>query len=335
MTRAFVTGATGFIGGHLVRALVDRGDEVTCAVRASSNRGALEQLGVKLVIADVNNPESLREPCSGPDVVYHLAAMLRQPWHADFLTTNADGARNVAAACAAAPTPPVMIAVSSLAAAGPAADGVPLDETVPPRPVSRYGESKLFGERAVAELAAGAPITIVRPPIVLGEGDRMVLPRFRTAARGFQVVPMRGPVSLVYVGDLVDVLIAAAERGERMAPPNGAAAAGQGIYFAAFAEHPTFVELGDLIGAALGRDRVRAIHPPALLMKAIGAIGEEVGRRLDRASMFNRDKMREAMAAPWLCSADKARSQLGFAPPMTIGARLGQTARWYRDAGWL
>lgn len=334
MTRAFVTGATGFIGGHLVRALVDRGDDVVCAVRPTSNTSALDPLGVRYAVADVNDPDSLRAPCADADVVYHLAAMLRQPWHADFLTTNADGARNVATACAAAPNPPVMIAVSSLAAAGPARDGMPVDETVTPRPVSRYGESKLRGERAVAELAADVPVTVVRPPMVLGEGDRMALPMFRTAARGFQVVPIRGPLSLVYVGDLAQLLIAAADRGERMLPPNGATN-GKGIYFGAFADHPTLQDMGDLIGASLGRSRVRAIRPPALLLKALGAIGEEVGKRLDRATMFNRDKIREAMAAPWLCTADKARQQLGFETPETIATRLAQTAEWYRDQGWL
>jgi nucleoside-diphosphate-sugar epimerase len=119
-----------------------------------------------------------------------------------------------------------------------------------------------------------------------------------------------------------------------MLPPNGATN-GQGIYFGAFDDHPTFEDMGNLIGAALGRQRVRAIRPPALLMKAIGAIGEEIGRRFDRASMFNRDKVREAMASPWLCTAAKARRQLGFATPHSVAVRLAQTAEWYREQGWL
>ena len=98
--KALVTGATGFIGRHLCAALVRAGDDVTALVRASSKRDALERLGVRFAVGDVNDRGSLS--FGGNDVVFHLAAMLGSPWHPDFLRTNASGVRLVADACAAA-----------------------------------------------------------------------------------------------------------------------------------------------------------------------------------------------------------------------------------------
>ena len=93
--RALVTGATGFVGGHLVDALVERGARVRCLVRRSSDTARLQQLGVELAVGDVADPGSPGAAVAGVDVVFHLAAMLKQPWHPDFMTVNADGVRHV------------------------------------------------------------------------------------------------------------------------------------------------------------------------------------------------------------------------------------------------
>jgi nucleoside-diphosphate-sugar epimerase len=333
MSTVLVTGATGFIGGHLAEALVDAGHEVTCLVRATSDRSRLEPLGVRFAEGDINDQASLAAAIAdaGAEVVYHLAAMLKQPWHPEFLTTNADGVRLVARACADAGGP-VLLSVSSIAAAGPARHGRPLVESDPPEPVSRYGRSKLGGEEAARELAGRVPITIVRPPAVVGERDTASLPLFEMAARGFHPVPGRGQdrLSMVHVGDLVAAIIAAAERGERLGDR-----AGQGIYFAAADEQPTIRELGELLAPAVGRDRVRVVPAPRLLSKLVGAAAEGVARARNRPSILNYDKMIEANAGSWICSTDKARDQLGWAPAEPLGDRLAQTGAWYRDQGWI
>lgn len=336
MARVFVTGATGFIGGHLVSALVHAGHEVTCLVRKTSNRTELTELGVDFCEGDINSVDSLADPIASADMVFHLAAMLKAPWRADFLSTNADGARNVAAACARASKPPVLVAVSSLAAAGPSEHGRPRTETVAPSPVSKYGRSKLNGELAVREHAATVPTTIVRPPIVFGEGDRASLPLFQVVSRGWHVTPTLSSsrVSMIHVQDLARALIAAAERGERL-PANGSSNPGTGIYFVAHAQQPSMIELGHLIAAAMGQRRVRIVRTPSLVTRLVGVGGEVVGRLTDRPSMFNYDKTREATAGSWLCSTAKAREQLRFKPAALLEDRLEQTARWYRNNGWL
>jgi dihydroflavonol-4-reductase len=337
MARVLVTGGTGFIGRHLVEALVARGDEVTCLVRASSSREALEPLGVDFAVGDVSDEASMRAAAAPAEVVYHLAAMLKAPWRPDFMTTNADGVRVVARACAGVESPPVLLTVSSISAAGPSG-GAPLTEADVPRPVSKYGRSKLFGEQAARELAERVPITIVRPPVVFGERDRTSFPLFQTAARGWHVLPAwrdGDRVSMIHVEDLVAAIIAAGERGERLPARPEEAPPGMGVYFAAADEAPTVREMGELIAGAVGARRLRVLRAPAALTLLTGAAGEAIARLRDRASIVNYDKMVEATAGSWTCSTDKARRQLDFRPAHDLAARLEQTAAWYRSANWL
>jgi nucleoside-diphosphate-sugar epimerase len=328
--RALVTGATGFIGRHLCAALRAAGDDVTALVRPSSNRGALEALGVGFAVGDVNDAASVAAAVdgAGAEVVFHLAAMLGSPWHPDFLRTNAAGVRHIAAACAAAASAPRLVITSSMAASGPS-PGRPRVEDDPPEPVSRYGASKLAGEQAARELAARVPITVVRPPIVFGGGDRAMLPVFRLAARGLAVAPGAGAVSLSHVADLV-TLIRAAAAGETLAPDG---TPGHGVYFGGADESPTIPELARRVAAVVGR-RALVVPVPRWVVRAGGAVGELWGRA-GGYDLFSRDKAREALAGDWVCSTAKARSQLGWAPAAPLDARLAETAADYRSAGWL
>lgn len=329
MTRALVTGATGFIGRHLVRALAERGHEITCLVRETSNRAPLEPYAARFAVGNINDAESMREPASKVDVVYHLAALLKAPWRAEFLTTNADGTRKIAEACRAAANPPTLIVVSSLAAAGPSPIDQPRTEDDPPQPVSKYGRSKLNGELAARELAAEVPTTIIRPPMVFGEHDQAARPLFKAAARGMLATPTlrKGRLSMVYVGDLADAMIAAADKGERIAP-NAQSDPGTGVYFVAYDRQPTFHELGALLGDAVGR-RVRVVRTPSIVTKLVGAAAGTVARLRDKPSILNADKTREATAGSWICSIEKAKSQLDFAPREPVESRLHQTAKSY------
>lgn len=320
-----VTGATGFIGGHLVDGLLAAGRELRALVRSPARAQHLAERGVELVEGDLGDVGSLRRACAGVGEVYHLAAMLRAPWRADFAKVNALGCGNVAAACAAQAEPPALVLVSSLAAAGP---GEPTrDERAPARPVSRYGAAKLAGEQAAAE--HGVPLTVVRPPMVLGPGDRASLRLFRMVARGNVIAPGKAPLALVDVRDLVELLIAAGERGERV---DGSA--GAGIYHAAYPEAFTLVELGQRIAAALGRKPPRAWRIPLALTWLAAGGGELYGRLRDQPTLINLDKARELAGGAWCCSVAKAQEQLDFvhAP---LEQRLREAVEWYRAEGWL
>lgn len=335
MARILVTGATGFIGRRIVRATLAAGDETICLLRATADRSGLEALGARCVVGDMTDAASLAPALQGVDGVIHAAAMLKAPWRPDFASANVDGTAHLAAACAARPSPPALVVVSSLAAAGPAPGTAPRDEDQPTAPISLYGRVKRDAERAAAAHAADVPITIVRPPMVFGEHDRSALTLFRSARAGWHFVPggSRHRVSMIHVDDLADLLHRALLRGERL-PAGDGDARGHGCYYVSADETPTLPEFGTLLAAAQDRPPPRLVPVPLAVLRVAATFGELKGRITDRPQLMNLDKARELSAGPWLCSADKAKRMLGFAPP-PLAARLRQTAAGYLEQGWL
>src|SRR5438309_452698 len=118
MSFAFVTGASGFIGSHLVEALRARGERVRCLVRKSSNSEPLRRAGVEMIFGDLCQPQLLAEGMYGASAVYHLAALTAALRYDEMLKVNRNGCREIAQACAQQKTPPKLILVSSIAAAG-------------------------------------------------------------------------------------------------------------------------------------------------------------------------------------------------------------------------
>jgi nucleoside-diphosphate-sugar epimerase len=321
--RVFVTGGTGFVGAHLVPALRRREDEVTCLVRSPAKAHARGWKDVRLVCGDLGNADALREGCAGADVVFHLAGRISARTAADFMRANRDGTANLLEAASETP-PQRLVLVSSLAAGGPSAPGQPIDESRPPAPVTPYGQSKLAAE--VLLRAMPFPWTVVRPPAVYGEWDREVLKVFRLARLG--VAPVFGDgsqeLSVVYAGDLVTALIAAA-----LTP----AAAGR-VYYAAHPAVTTSRELVRAIGRAVGREP-RIVPLPAPLARgmlwAIGSVAHLAGR----ATVLSADKANEFLAPAWTCRPDALQRDTGWRAETDLETGLRRTAAWYRTEGWL
>ncbi|HEV2968497.1 MAG TPA: SDR family NAD(P)-dependent oxidoreductase [Pirellulales bacterium] len=346
MGKTLVTGASGFIGGQLVRELIARGDEVVCLARRVAAAEQLRAIGAHIVEGNVTAPESLVAAVADAQTVYHLAGAVRARNAAEFFQINATGVANLLDTCRKRSTPPTVVLVSSLAAAGPSSADRPRIEEDPPRPVSNYGRSKRAGELEAIARAGEIPITIIRPPVVLGDGDAVGLALFRIiSGSGMHLVPglARSKLSIVHVSDLVPVLIATAARGTRLPPAAettvGRHAAKQvdprGYYFVAGDQDPTYGELGRLIGQALGRRRTCVIRFPRPAVWSIAACTELIARARGRAPFAGIDKAREALAGHWTCSSARAKADLGFVPEKSLPKLLRQTAEWYRRHGWL
>lgn len=336
--RYLITGASGFIGQHLAETLIRRGDSVRCLVRQSSQTQLLESLGVDLVRGHLGDPDSLDAALEDVDVVFHLAGATAAFSEADFMRVNREGTENLASRCAALEKPPIHVVVSSVAAAGPAPLGVLRSEADQPQPISLYGKSKRAGEIAAEAFAHIVPTTVVRPGIVFGPRNRETLPVFKTIAR-FRVHPVAGwrtpRLSLIHVEDLVELLLRAAEVGQRIPADPAERTGGRGYYFACAPEYPDYAQWGGMVKAALNRPYAPTLHLVGPFPWIAAACSELIARSRRRPDNFNRDKIREARALSWACSADAAARDLQFQPAKSLPERIEETVLWYRENGWL
>src|SRR6266545_3370111 len=164
--RALVTGAGGFLGSAIVRALAARGTEVRALVRRPAE--GLPHPGVEVATGDATDPAALRGAVKDCDLVFHLAGVRRATDPAEFLRVNAGSTRALLDAC--------------LAAVGPSR--APRTEDAPFAPVEPYGASKAEAERIALSYADRLPIAVARPPRIMGPGDRENLLFFRIAKAG-------------------------------------------------------------------------------------------------------------------------------------------------------
>lgn len=337
MANVLVTGASGFIGLHLVEALLRRGHRVRCLVRGASMVTALRELDVDLVPGEYDQPRTLEAAAKGAEVVYHLAGITRAFGTQKFFQINGEGTARLAAACATQAEPPRLIIVSSVAAAGPIPRGQVRVEADPPAPVSYYGRSKLAGELAAGRLAANLPLTIIRPGVVFGPRDRAFLKILKTI-RQFWLHPSPGffppALSYLHVEDLVDLLLRVMDSGSCV-PTDPQGNPGQGRYFAVAAEYPTYAQLGRIVRKMLSRPIAPVLPVAAPIAWCVGAASECISRLRGQPEELSIDKIREALATSWACSGEAARRDLNFVPAKGLNERLKETIHWYIKAGWL
>jgi nucleoside-diphosphate-sugar epimerase len=322
---AFVTGATGFVGGHLVERLISAGWTVRALVRATSKTQSLEGAGVELFRGDLRDPAAIRAGAEGAEVVYHLAAVTAARSESEYEAANADGTAGVLEGIRLASSPPKrLVYLSSYAAAGPSRGGWPRSSLEEPAPLTGYGRTKLSGERIARKAEGnGQEVVVIRAPAVFGPGDRALLPYFRLLRRG--VAPVPGgedrPLHLIYVKDLAEALQRAAD----VSP---------GTYAVA---DPKVHLWRDVVAtmAAILQKKPHWIPLPPRLVRGAAAVTESFGSVFGRAVAFNREKAEVMLAPGWVCDLTGSESLL---PPPSVSQlvdAIEQTVRWYIRQGCL
>ena len=323
---AVVTGGGGFIGRNLVGRLLADGHVVRCLTRPES-RGVPEGASAWPVRFDDVGSLTATEALAGADVVFHLAGVTSAARERDFDAANVVPTRNLLRAISDRGVAARFVYVSSQAAAGPAAGpDAAVVEADTPRPVEAYGRSKLAAERVVEAFADRVATTVVRPCAVYGPWDRGFLPLFRLASRGLMVYPgIAGhSVSVLHVSDVVDGLLLAAQSNRAVSR----------TYFLA-SDHPVvWRDLGRSIANVVGR-QVRHVEVPWALVRVASAAGEILGRLTGTVSLANRSRSTLARQPCWVCSASRARQDLGFRERSSLPDALRDTYLWYARHGWL
>lgn len=320
-----MTGATGFVGSHLVRQLLDEGWRVRSLVRPTSRVEPLLEAGVELCLGDLRDSDRLREGLEGTDTVFHLAAVTAARSEQEYHAANTLGTRSLLSALVSADRRPRrLVYLSSYAAAGPSRGTGPRPIDLQPEPLTAYGRTKLAGERLAwsAELP-DIGVVVIRAPAIYGPGDRALLPYFQFVNRGVAPLPAGNGrrLHLLFAPDLAGALVRAADRGA-------------GILAVADPHEYAWLDLIEAMAAALQRRPLR-IPLPAPLVRGAAAGTELVGRLLGRAVAFNREKAEEMLAPAWTCDLSGSEELLSPEQVTPLPEGMERTVRWYIREGWL
>lgn len=308
-----VTGATGFVGSHLLPELAAAGWRIRVLARSMPPTGALGETPVEVVPFDLTRAEDMPAALAGADAVVHLAGAIKARDRETFMRINADGTEAVARAWQRACPDAAFICVSSMAARMPG--------------LSPYAASKGAAEERLQAVAGQGRHAILRAPAVYGPGDRETLAIFRLAALPIQPL-LGGPearLCLIHARDLARAITALLETplaGE-IWEVSDARTGGYG-----------WRELTAEAATALGR-RPAAFRLPAPLLRAVGRFGDLGGRLRGKAEMLTSAKVRELLHPDWSSSPERQPPRAVFAPEIGIAEGFRETIQWYREKNWL
>lgn len=324
--KVLLTGASGFVGSHILDALRARGIDTAVLLRPTSDRRfvASHLPGLEIRNGSITDPSSLPSALAGITHVIHCAGCTKARRNSEFDTINHLGTRNLVEAINAQGAIERLVHISSLAVSGPATADRPAREDDPPHPVSAYGQSKLDAERVVRETCR-APFSIIRPPAVYGPRDYGFLPMFKAVQNHILPSPnRRQALSLVFVKDLADAVAVCLQH---------PAVAGK-TYFAAGQETITARGLAGEIASQMQRWTVPCPLPAIALWPV--CLGQELFSRLTgRATLLNLQKFAELRAPGWVCDPTRLQQDTGYSCRASIKLGIAETLKWYRQNDWL
>ncbi len=327
-----ITGASGFIGSHLVRSAMDKGYHVYAMVRKSSHTGELKKLGADILYADMLNSESIKNALEQLvhsniciDYVIHAAALTKAKTDNEFTEVNCKGTHHMLSALKMAGiSPEKFVFISSLAACGPQTLGNTI-ETNHRQPITRYGKSKSEAEIIVSAYSNKIPYIILRPTAVYGPGEKDLYTVFKMVNKGLNPVlgSNKQELTFIYVSDLAEFVMASLVAKEK----NKTYFITDGFVYSKHA-------LGDAISNSLHKKSL-TITLPLFLVRSLAFVSQYTSSLLNKQSALNLEKYKELTAQSWNCNVTETFSELNYIPQYSLQKGVNETTRWYKEHKWI
>lgn len=334
--KILITGASGFIGGFLVKQALEQGYETWAGVRAGSCRSNLQDTRIQFIELDYDEVENLtiqltayRQIYGAWDYIIHNAGVTKTLQKEGFYQVNALYTHHLMEALHAAEcSPRKFLLMSSLSAFGMGDEKqfTPIALNDMPHPNTAYGKSKLAAERFVMKQAY-FPYVILRPTGVYGPGEKDYFLAIKSVQRGFNFAVgfIRQRLTFIYVKDLVSVAFLALENEQVL----------NRSYFVSDGTVYTDNDFSRLMQQALAKKRVINIRIPLKMACVVCYVSEWLSWFANTPTALNSDKYLIFKQRNWICDTMPLQKELGFTPQYPLDKGLKESVDWYRKAGWL
>ncbi|MEW6701159.1 MAG: NAD(P)-dependent oxidoreductase, partial [Bacteroidota bacterium] len=312
-----VTGASGFVGSHVVDKLIAEGHQVRCILRGTSSKHWLENKPVEIFDSGLFDKNALKKILKDADYLFHIAGVVKAKDEKDYFKGNVETTDVLLdVLCEVNPNIKRVVIVSSLTACGPSLNGYPVTEETREHPITAYGRSKYAQEQLAKKYMDKLKITIVRPPAVYGARDTEIYLFFKTYKQGLMALIGfdKKKLSLVYVDDLTNGIYLAAVSEK---------AAGQ-IYFIGSEQYYDWNQIGEICHSAFGK-KALTIRIPHFLVYTIAAAAQFFATFGSSAATFNLEKARDFIQTSWTCDVSKAVRDLGFHQTVSLEEGIKRT----------
>lgn len=326
--KVLITGASGFVGYHLVEAALNAGLEVYAAVRKSSDVAHLKAFNVQYTDLDYSSVASLKEELEEKQYNYiiHAAGTTKAKTKEVYDQINAMYTKNLAIAANTANIPlEKFVFVSSLAALGPLEDlSAEIRDDSIARPVTNYGASKMLAEQYLSDFK-NLPLIIIRPTAVYGPREKDLFILFDSINKGLEphIGRFKQQLSFVYVKDLVKVIISALTIPLVQKQYN----ISDGMIYDRYA-------LASYTKKALNRKTFK-FHLPVAIVSFMASVMDFIYAGSKDTPTLNKEKMAELTAVNWACTIEGAKTDLGYEPEYNLEKGVMQTVKWYKLNNWL
>ncbi len=324
---AVVTGATGFVGSHLVDLLLEKKYNVRCLVRKTSDLKWLKGKNVEIVICSLTDKEGLKKAFKDADYIYHVAGVVKSKTKQGYYDGNVTTTKiMLEAAIEYKESLKRILIVSSQTAAGPSTNGIPINEFNECKPITTYGRSKLEQEKTALTYADKLPITICRAPAIYGERDTEIFIFFQTFSKGLMtyIGLLDKSVSLLHVADLAEGLYLAATSEKSIGE----------IYFISSEKYYTWKDVKDVTSKVMNKKPV-SIKIPHFIVYTIAAVAQFFALFSSKPATLNIEKAKDITRPAWTCETTKAIKDLGYRQKISLEAGIRRTVDWYKEMKWI